>query len=188
MARIFSFSRKPALAPAPTEAAAIAAFTSGFSIEVMPRTASKIEDFRAILPAGTRVYVAHIDGVEFSEMLATARRLRAEGFDRGASFEYRPGIAGARYLRRFRHHAGEGFLVHQLLASRMAQRPSTGSATGLARMEEDESAARAASSNCDRARPSSVMERMPLPRDQSRKAPGPSSASAGSAVSSIPKT
>lgn len=81
MARIFSFSRKPALAPAPTEAAAIAAFTSGFSIEVMPRTASKIEDFRAILPAGTRVYVAHIDGVEFSEMLATARRLRAEGFE-----------------------------------------------------------------------------------------------------------
>ena len=35
-----------------------------FSIEVMPRTAAKVEDFRAILPAGTRVYVAHIDGTD----------------------------------------------------------------------------------------------------------------------------
>ena len=32
----------------------------------MPRTAAKIADFRAILPAGTRVYLAHIDGTDFS--------------------------------------------------------------------------------------------------------------------------
>ncbi len=46
----------------------------------MPRTAAKIDDFRAILPAGTRVYLAHIDGTDFAEMLATARRLVDEGF------------------------------------------------------------------------------------------------------------
>ena len=53
---------------------------AGWSIEVMPRTAAKIEDFRAILPVGTRVYIAHIDGTPIEDMIATARRLHAEGF------------------------------------------------------------------------------------------------------------
>jgi len=52
----------------------------GFSIEVMPRTAAKVEDFRTLLPAGTRVYIAHIEGTPFEEMLATARRISDEGF------------------------------------------------------------------------------------------------------------
>jgi methylenetetrahydrofolate reductase (NADPH) len=47
----------------------------------MPRTAAKVEDFRALLPAGTRVYIAHIDGTEIDDMVATARRLRDEGFE-----------------------------------------------------------------------------------------------------------
>lgn len=53
---------------------------AGWSIEVMPRTAAKIEDFRAILPEGTRVYIAHIDGTPIDEMVATAKRLNEEGF------------------------------------------------------------------------------------------------------------
>lgn len=52
----------------------------GWSIEVMPRTAAKIEDFRAILPSGTRVYIAHIEGTPIEDMVATAKRLNAEGF------------------------------------------------------------------------------------------------------------
>ena len=52
----------------------------GFSIEVMPRTATKVEDFREILPAGTRVYIAHIEGTPIDDMVATAKRLRDEGF------------------------------------------------------------------------------------------------------------
>lgn len=55
-------------------------FLQGYSIEVMPRTAEKVEDFRALLPAGTRVYIAHIDGTPIEDMVATARRLTAEGF------------------------------------------------------------------------------------------------------------
>jgi methylenetetrahydrofolate reductase (NADPH) len=79
MASILNFVRRPA-GPAPSDAAALASLMRGFSIEVMPRTAARIEDFRAILPEGTRVYVAHIDGTEFAEMLGTARRLVDEGF------------------------------------------------------------------------------------------------------------
>ena len=53
----------------------------GFSIEVMPRTAAKIEAFRAILPEGTRVYVAHIAGTPIEDMVACAARLRREGME-----------------------------------------------------------------------------------------------------------
>jgi methylenetetrahydrofolate reductase (NADPH) len=52
----------------------------GWSIEVMPRTAAKIESFRTILPVGTRVYIAHIDGTPIEDMIATAKRLNDEGF------------------------------------------------------------------------------------------------------------
>lgn len=55
-------------------------FLKDFSMEVMPRTAEKVEDFRAILPKGTRVYIAHIEGTPIEDMVATAKRLNAEGF------------------------------------------------------------------------------------------------------------
>ena len=74
---LLPFKRKTAPA-GPTDA--MRDLLRGFSIEVMPRTAAKIEDFRSILPAGTRVYVAHIEGTPISEMLETAARIRAEGF------------------------------------------------------------------------------------------------------------
>ncbi len=51
-----------------------------YSIEVMPRTASKIRDFRTVLPSGTRVYVAHIEGTTIDEMVTTAGRIAAQGF------------------------------------------------------------------------------------------------------------
>ena len=75
--------RKPAQpASAPADATSrFQALLEGYSIEVMPRTAAKVEDFRALLPAGTRVYIAHIDGTEIDDMVATARRLREEGFE-----------------------------------------------------------------------------------------------------------
>ena len=57
------------------------AFLQNFSIEVMPRTAEKIEDFRAIFPQHTRIYIAHIEGTPIEDMVATAKRLRSEGFD-----------------------------------------------------------------------------------------------------------
>ena len=55
-------------------------FLTDFSIEVMPRTASKIERFKEILPQNTRVYIAHIEGVPIEEMVDTAKRISDEGF------------------------------------------------------------------------------------------------------------
>ena len=54
---------------------AIAEITKNFSIEVMPRTAEKIDDFGAILPEGTYVYIAHLEGTEIKSMIETAKRL-----------------------------------------------------------------------------------------------------------------
>ena len=61
--------------------AQVHAFLRNYSIEVMPRTAEKISSFRDLLPAGTRVYVAHIEGTPIADMVATAARLRAEGME-----------------------------------------------------------------------------------------------------------
>ena len=55
-------------------------FLTDFSIEVMPSTASKIENFKEILPQNTRVYIAHIEGVPIEEMVQTAKRISNEGF------------------------------------------------------------------------------------------------------------
>ncbi|MEO1599352.1 MAG: methylenetetrahydrofolate reductase [Pseudomonadota bacterium] len=77
MANILDFfSRKPGPAPRTD----LAGFLNGFSIEVMPRTAAKVESFAAILPAGTRVYIAHIEGTPIEDMVATAKRIADEGF------------------------------------------------------------------------------------------------------------
>ena len=64
----------------PRTLAVLEAFLQDYSIEVMPRTAEKVEDFRALLPQGTRVYIAHIDGTPIDDMVATAKRLSADGF------------------------------------------------------------------------------------------------------------
>ncbi|MDO5757011.1 MAG: methylenetetrahydrofolate reductase [Rhodobacterales bacterium] len=76
---LFSFKNRqqptPDAAPAATEA-----LLQGYSMEVMPRTAEKIEDFRTLLPADTRVYIAHIEGTPIEDMVATARRLALEGY------------------------------------------------------------------------------------------------------------
>ena len=76
---LFNFRRDTA--PAAGATAEVEAFLTGFSMEVMPRTAEKVEDFRAILPKGTRVYIAHIEGTPIADMVATAKRLAGEGFD-----------------------------------------------------------------------------------------------------------
>ena len=58
----------------------VESFLQGYSIEIMPRTAEKVDDFCALLPAGTRVYIAHIEGTPIEDMVATAKRLNADGF------------------------------------------------------------------------------------------------------------
>ena len=88
----------------------------GYSIEVMPRTAAKIADFKTLLPAGTRVYIAHIDGTPIDEMVATAKRLAQDGFPVMPHFPARsiPDLATLRdWIARYQGEAGvrEGLIL-----------------------------------------------------------------------------
>lgn len=74
---LFNFRREAA---PQAENSAVEALLRGYSIEVMPRTAEKVEDFRTLLPQDTRVYIAHIEGTPIADMVATAKRLRGEGY------------------------------------------------------------------------------------------------------------
>ncbi|MCG6859017.1 MAG: methylenetetrahydrofolate reductase [Salaquimonas sp.] len=87
----------------------LAGFVSGYSIEVMPRTAEKIEDFRTLLPGGTRIYVAHIEGTPIDDMVATAKRLSRDGFEVMPHFPARIIKDKATledWVRRYRDEAG----------------------------------------------------------------------------------
>jgi methylenetetrahydrofolate reductase (NADPH) len=76
---LFNFKKREDVGVKPVNPQ-VEAFLQDYSIEVMPRTAEKVENFRDLLPAGTRVYIAHIEGTPIDDMVATAKRLSADGF------------------------------------------------------------------------------------------------------------
>lgn len=78
MALLNFIKRKQSAASTPSPA--VEALLKDYSIEVMPRTAEKVESLRELLPSGTRVYIAHIEGVPIEDMVATARRITEEGY------------------------------------------------------------------------------------------------------------
>jgi len=82
---------------------------AGYSIEVMPRTAAKIEDFKTLLPKGTRVYIAHIEGTPIEDMVSTAKRLTDDGFAVMPHFPARiiPTLATLEdWIKRYHNEAG----------------------------------------------------------------------------------
>jgi methylenetetrahydrofolate reductase (NADH) len=94
----------------------VQSFLHGYSIEVMPRTAAKVENFRDLLPEGTRVYIAHIDGTPIQDMVATARRLAEDGFAVMPHFPARIIADAAQledWIKRYRNEAGvkQGLLL-----------------------------------------------------------------------------
>ena len=75
---LFGLKTKNSQTPQVSET--LESFLLNYSIEVMPRTAEKIENFRDILPKNTRVYIAHIEGTPIEDMVKTAKRLAEDGF------------------------------------------------------------------------------------------------------------
>jgi methylenetetrahydrofolate reductase (NADPH) len=111
---LLPFARRKTAPVTPEKA--VESFLAGYSIEVMPRTAEKVEDFRAILPAGTRVYVAHIEGTPIADMVRTARRVADEGFDVMPHFPariIRDKVELADWIARYQGEAGvdQGLLL-----------------------------------------------------------------------------
>lgn len=103
---------KPRLeTPAPPAADELALFLTGWSIEVMPRTLARIADLRALVPPGSRVYIAHIGATPIGDMVAAARRIAADGFEVMPHFPARiiPDAATlADWIARYQGEAGVG--------------------------------------------------------------------------------
>jgi methylenetetrahydrofolate reductase (NADPH) len=59
----------------------IQSLVQGFSVETTPGSAAKVEDFGAVLPAGTTVNVTQLPGASISDIIAVCRRLRIEGME-----------------------------------------------------------------------------------------------------------
>ncbi len=99
------------------------AFLEGVSLEVMPRTASKIADFKPLLAPGSRVYVAHIEGTPIEDMVATAKRLAADGFAVMPHFPARI-IADEKVLEDWiKRYAGEANVREALVLAGGVARP-----------------------------------------------------------------
>ena len=43
-------------------------FLDGYSIEVTPNAAAKIDNFSDVLPNNTRIYIAHIEGTPIEDL------------------------------------------------------------------------------------------------------------------------
>jgi len=56
-------------------------FVAGFSVETTPGAAAKTPDYRELLRPGTLVAVTFLPGSDFADTVATAKRLRDEGFE-----------------------------------------------------------------------------------------------------------
>ena len=54
---------------------------SGYSIETTVREGQRVERFADIVPAGTRLYIAHVPGTDFADTVTLAGRLRKEGME-----------------------------------------------------------------------------------------------------------
>lgn len=95
----------------------------GWSIEVLPRTAAKIADFRQLLPSGTQVFLAHVDGTPLEDMVSTARRLAREGFSVTPHIPARS-IENRLVLRDLiEKYQGEANVTHALLLAGGAMSP-----------------------------------------------------------------
>ena len=55
-------------------------FLNEFSIEVTPRAVAKIENLSDLIPSGTLIYIAHIEGTPIDEMVKTARKINDQGY------------------------------------------------------------------------------------------------------------
>ena len=59
---------------------AVKNFLDGFSVEVTPRAAAKIDNFENLVPKNTLIYIAHIEGTPIDEMVNTAKKISDQGF------------------------------------------------------------------------------------------------------------
>lgn len=117
------------------EVKTISDLMNGFTVEVTPKGALKIEDFRTHLQVGTRVYVTSLPGTDFNETLATCKRLHEQGMKPVPHFTAR-GIPNKSTLRGYIDRATSEAGVESVLALGGADREPAGEFEDSAAMLE----------------------------------------------------
>lgn len=103
----------------------ISEFVKGFSIETTPKGALNVERFSDYLEPGTQVYVTFLPGSDFSDTLATCKRLAKEGMTPVPHFAARR-FKNRADLERALAIATEEAGVHQVLTLAGADKQAAG--------------------------------------------------------------
>jgi len=121
-----------ALAP---EAAAIAGFMDGFTVETTPVSASKVKNFGDMLRPGAVVYITFLPGSDYRDTIAVARRLRAEGFEPAPHFAARSIRSHAEFEDYLARVTGEAGVEHVLTIAGAVDSPVGPFADSMALLE-----------------------------------------------------
>lgn len=92
----------------------IVSLLAGFSVEVTPASAAKVEDFSAHLAAGTTVNVTFLPGSDIADTIATCARLRREGFNPVPHIAARS-LESAAHLERYLDGLASQAQIHEAL-------------------------------------------------------------------------
>jgi methylenetetrahydrofolate reductase (NADPH) len=96
---------------------------AGFTVETTPVGAVKVADFRDILRPDTDVYVTFLPGSDYKDSIATAKRLRAEGFEPVPHFAARSITSTAQFEDYLGRCAGEAGVRRVLTIAGAVEKP-----------------------------------------------------------------
>jgi methylenetetrahydrofolate reductase (NADPH) len=105
------------------EAQSIIDLMSGFTVETTPASAAKVADFRTMLRPGTTVYITFLPGSDYNDTVATAKRLRDEGFKPAPHFAARSIESAAMFEDYLARVAGEAGVDHVLAIAGALEEP-----------------------------------------------------------------
>lgn len=105
------------------EARSIVDLMSGFTVETTPASAAKVADFRTMLRPGTTVYITFLPGSDYNDTVATAKRLRDEGFQPAPHFAARSIESAAMFEDYLARVAGEAGVDHVLAIAGALEEP-----------------------------------------------------------------
>lgn len=108
---------------APAEVQAVMDLMAGFTVETTPASAAKVEDFRTMLRPGTTVYITFLPGSDYNDTIATAKRLREEGFDPAPHFAARSITSKEMFEDYLARAVGEAGVNHILTIAGAVDKP-----------------------------------------------------------------
>ena len=96
---------------------------SNFTVETTPASAAKVDNFASILRPGTTVYITFLPGSDYNDTIATAKRLREEGFEPAPHFAARSITDRAMFQDYIARAAGEAGVDHVLTIAGALKEP-----------------------------------------------------------------